>query len=162
MSDAPSSTKSINWFGDTRYRSIQLSVKLQPRWPACRSKHFHATSLNNQKRKRRSGANEPEPPPVHFFTSISPPSSCGRFPRVPGHKRASKLTRPSPQTSVHVVQRLHLAGLGSRLVEKPAAHASFVLSPGRLGGGHGAPADLVACLRHVFVAARVVEAEQIV
>ena len=99
--------------------------------------------------------NEPEPPPVNFLTSISPPSSCGSFPRVPGHKRASKLTRPSPQTSVHVVQRLHLAGLGS-------SHASFVLSPGRLGGGHGAAADLVASLPRVFVAARVVEAEQIV
>ena len=70
--------------------------------------------------------------------------------------------RLSPQISVHVAQRLHLAGLGSRLVEKPAAHASFVLSPGRLGGGHGTAADLVASSRRVFVAARVMQAEQIV
>ena len=120
--------------------------------------HFRIT----KKRRRGSGGvNEPEPPPVHFLTSTSPPFSSGKFPRVPGHKTA-RLTRLSPQPSVHVAHRLHLAGLGSRLVEKPAAHASFVLSPGRLGRGHGTAADLVASSRRVFVAARVMQAEQIV
>ena len=130
-------------------------------WLACMSKHLYDATPNNQKRRRRSGVNEPEQLPFHFLTSTSPPFSSGKFPRVPGHKTA-RLTRLSPQTSVHVAQWLHLAGLGSRLVEKPATHASFVFSPGRLWGGHGAVADLVARSRRVFVAARVVEAEQIV